>query len=67
MPERRGHEVRWGAQGASHVVPGKSDLHARGEGAIASSEDGRGYMERSLGASMNCEWSLPTATEKNRL
>ena len=26
------HEVRWGAQGASHVVPGKSDLHARGEG-----------------------------------
>ena len=27
------HEVRCGAQGASHVVPGKSDLHARGEGA----------------------------------
>ena len=26
------HEVRWGAQGDSHVVPGKSDLHARGEG-----------------------------------
>ena len=26
------HEVQWGAQGASHVVPGKSDLHARGEG-----------------------------------
>ena len=26
------HEVRRGAQGASHVVPGKSDLHARGEG-----------------------------------
>ena len=26
------HEVRWGAQGASHVVPGKLDLHARGEG-----------------------------------
>ena len=25
-------EVRWGAQGDSHVVPGKSDLHARGEG-----------------------------------
>ena len=26
------HEVRRGAQGASHVVPGKSDLHARGKG-----------------------------------
>ena len=26
------HEVRCGAQGASHVVPGKSDLHAGGEG-----------------------------------
>ena len=26
------HEVGWGAQGASRVVPGKSGLHARGEG-----------------------------------
>ena len=26
------HEVRWGAQGASHVVPGKSGIHAHGEG-----------------------------------
>ena len=26
------HEVRWGAKGASRVVPGKSGLHARGEG-----------------------------------
>ena len=25
-------EVRWGAQGASRVVPGKSGLHVRGEG-----------------------------------
>ena len=26
------HEVRRGAQGASHVAPGKSGLHVRGEG-----------------------------------
>ena len=26
------HEVRQGAQGASHVAPGKSGLHVRGEG-----------------------------------
>ena len=26
------HEVQRGAQGASRVVPGKSSLHARGEG-----------------------------------
>ena len=26
------YEVRQGAQGASHVVPGKSGLHVRGEG-----------------------------------
>ena len=26
------HEVRPGAQGASHVAPGKSGIHARGEG-----------------------------------
>ena len=26
------HEVRWGAQGASRVAPGKSGLHVRGEG-----------------------------------
>ena len=26
------HEVRQGAKGASRVVPGKSGLHARGEG-----------------------------------
>ena len=26
------HEVRQGAQGASHVAPGKSCLHVRGEG-----------------------------------
>ena len=26
------HEVRWGAQGASRVAPGKSGIHARGEG-----------------------------------
>ena len=26
------HEVRQGAQGASRVAPGKSDLHVRGEG-----------------------------------
>ena len=26
------HEVRRGAQGASRVVPGKSDLHVGGEG-----------------------------------
>ena len=26
------HEVQRGAQGASHVVPGKSSLHASGEG-----------------------------------
>ena len=26
------HEARQGAQGASHVAPGKSGLHARGEG-----------------------------------
>ena len=29
------HEVRRGAQGASRVVPGKSGLHVRGEGARA--------------------------------
>ena len=29
------HEVRQGAQGASHVAPGKSGLHVRGEGALA--------------------------------
>ena len=28
------HEVRQGAQGASRVVPGKSDLHARCEGEL---------------------------------
>ena len=26
------HEARQGAQGASHVAPGKSGLHVRGEG-----------------------------------
>ena len=26
------HEVRWGAQGASRVAPGKSGLHVGGEG-----------------------------------
>ena len=26
------HEVQWGAQGASRVVPGKSGRHARDEG-----------------------------------
>ena len=26
------HEVRQGSQGASHVAPGKSGLHVRGEG-----------------------------------
>ena len=26
------HEVRRGAQGASHVAPGKSCVHAHGEG-----------------------------------
>ena len=26
------HEVRQGAQGASHVAPGKSGLHVHGEG-----------------------------------
>ena len=26
------HEVRWRAQGASRAAPGKSGLHARGEG-----------------------------------
>ena len=26
------HEVQWGSQGASHVAPGKSGVHARGEG-----------------------------------
>ena len=26
------HEVRWGTMGASHVAPGKSGLHVRGEG-----------------------------------
>ena len=26
------HEVRWGAQGASRVGPGKSGLHVSGEG-----------------------------------
>ena len=26
------HEVPQGAQGASHVAPGKSGVHARGEG-----------------------------------
>ena len=26
------HEVRQGAQGASHVAPGKSGVHAHGEG-----------------------------------
>ena len=31
-PHRMPHEVRWGAQGASRVAPGKSGLHARGEG-----------------------------------
>ena len=37
------HEVQWGAQGASHVVPGKSDLHrvARGSASFFSSH-GRG-------------------------
>ena len=26
------HKIRWGAQGVSRVVTGKSDLHARVEG-----------------------------------
>ena len=26
------HEVQWRAQGASRAAPGKSGLHARGEG-----------------------------------
>ena len=31
-PDGVSHEVRQGAQGASHVAPGKSGLHVRGEG-----------------------------------
>ena len=32
------HEARQGAQGASHVAPGKSGLHVRGEGVSPSVE-----------------------------
>ena len=31
-------EVRQGAQGASHMAPGKSGLHVRGEGAPAAAK-----------------------------
>ena len=31
------HEVRQGAQGASHVAPGTSGLHVRGEGVSGDS------------------------------
>ena len=30
------HEVLRGAQGASHVAPGKSGIHARGEGVFVT-------------------------------
>ena len=37
------HEVRRGAQGAYRVAPGKSDLHACGEGdCVIALECGRG-------------------------
>ena len=36
-------ELKWTGMGDSHVVPGKSDLHARGEGErVIFSSHGRG-------------------------
>ena len=52
------HEVRWGAQGASRVAPGKSGLHAHSEGELVitlesweAARSSRGVEEDSRGLS----------------
>ena len=38
------HEVRQGAQGASHVAPGKSGLHVRGEGVLLENDAAKYFL-----------------------